>query len=107
MQQWVSRRAKPEVQVGASVGTALLSEDISPAEAIRLADRAMYARKEERKTQFLPAVVFAGVRAASSNNIGRELILDAADLVPQDQFAVFQALDLDKIGTGRGNKGPR
>jgi len=43
-----------QVQVGASVGAALLADDISPAEVIRLADRAMYARKEERKTQFLP-----------------------------------------------------
>ena len=49
------RHAGPDqVDVGASVGAALLADDISPAEIIRLADRAMYARKEERKTQFLP-----------------------------------------------------
>ncbi len=47
-------QGQTQVDVGASVGTALLAEDISPAEIIRLADRAMYARKEERKTQFLP-----------------------------------------------------
>jgi diguanylate cyclase (GGDEF)-like protein len=47
-------QGQTQVQVGASVGAALLAEDISPAEVIRLADRAMYARKEERKTQFLP-----------------------------------------------------
>jgi diguanylate cyclase (GGDEF)-like protein len=47
-------QGQTEVQVGASVGMAMLAEDSSPAEVIRLADRAMYARKGERKTQFLP-----------------------------------------------------
>jgi diguanylate cyclase (GGDEF)-like protein len=37
------------VQVGASVGAAALAVDASPAEMISAADRAMYARKEERR----------------------------------------------------------
>jgi len=37
------------VQVGASVGTALLFPDATPGEMIGAADRAMYARKEERR----------------------------------------------------------
>jgi len=43
-----------QVQVGASVGTAPLLSDMTPAETIDAADRAMYARKEERRGQFLP-----------------------------------------------------
>jgi diguanylate cyclase (GGDEF)-like protein len=37
------------VQVGASVGAALLLPDATPGEMIGAADRAMYARKEERR----------------------------------------------------------
>jgi diguanylate cyclase (GGDEF)-like protein len=38
-----------QVQVGASVGVALLLPDATPTEMIGAADRAMYARKEERR----------------------------------------------------------
>lgn len=37
------------VQVGASVGAALLLPDVTPTEMIEAADRAMYARKEEKR----------------------------------------------------------
>lgn len=40
---------KTQIQVGASVGAALLAEDLSPTEIIAAADRAMYVRKEERR----------------------------------------------------------
>jgi diguanylate cyclase (GGDEF)-like protein len=43
-----------QVQVGASVGTSPLLPDATPAEAIEAADRAMYARKQERRDRFLP-----------------------------------------------------
>jgi diguanylate cyclase (GGDEF)-like protein len=43
-----------EVQVGASIGTAPLLPAAAPAEVIDAADRAMYARKQERRNQFLP-----------------------------------------------------
>jgi GGDEF domain-containing protein len=46
------------VQVGASVGAALLRADITPAEIITAADRAMYGRKDEKRG--LPAVDFQG-----------------------------------------------
>jgi diguanylate cyclase (GGDEF)-like protein len=46
------------VQVGASVGDALLRADITPAEIITAADRAMYGRKDEKRG--LPAVDFQG-----------------------------------------------
>jgi len=46
------------VQVSASVGTALLRADATVAEIITAADRAMYARKDERRG--LPAVDFQG-----------------------------------------------
>ena len=38
-----------QVQVGASVGAALLRADITPAEIITAADRAMYGRKQEKR----------------------------------------------------------
>jgi diguanylate cyclase (GGDEF)-like protein len=43
-----------KVQVGASVGTSPLLPDATPAETIEAADKAMYARKQERRDQFLP-----------------------------------------------------
>ena len=43
-----------QVQVGASVGTSPLLPDATPAETIEAADKAMYARKQERRDQFLP-----------------------------------------------------
>jgi len=43
-----------QVHVGASVGVAPLLPDATTAEAIEAADRAMYARKDERRAQFLP-----------------------------------------------------
>jgi diguanylate cyclase (GGDEF)-like protein len=43
------------VQVGASVGAALLLPDATPAEMIGVADRAMYARKEERRGVATPS----------------------------------------------------
>jgi PleD family two-component response regulator len=43
-----------QVQVGASVGTSPLVPDATPAETIEAADKAMYARKQERRDQFLP-----------------------------------------------------
>jgi diguanylate cyclase (GGDEF)-like protein len=43
-----------QVQVGASVGTALLFPGSTTAEVIEAADRAMYGRKQERRDQFLP-----------------------------------------------------
>src|SRR6476661_6018081 len=46
------------VQVGASVGAALLRADATPAEIITAADRAMYARKDERRG--LPSVDYPG-----------------------------------------------
>jgi predicted signal transduction protein with EAL and GGDEF domain len=46
------------VQVSASVGAAPLRADATPAEIITAADRAMYARKDERRG--LPAVDFPG-----------------------------------------------
>src|SRR4029079_5798345 len=46
------------VQVGASVGAALLRTDATPAEIITAADRAMYARKDERRG--LPSVDYPG-----------------------------------------------
>lgn len=46
------------VRVGASVGAALLRADITPAEIITAADRAMYGRKDEKRG--LPAVDFQG-----------------------------------------------
>ena len=49
---------KPHVQVGASVGAALLRTDATPAEIITAADRAMYARKDERRG--LPSVDYPG-----------------------------------------------
>ena len=42
------------VQVGASVGAALLLPDVTPTEMIEAADRAMYARKEERRGSATP-----------------------------------------------------
>ena len=42
------------VQVGASVGATPLLADATPAEIIAAADKEMYARKKERKLQFLP-----------------------------------------------------
>ena len=42
------------VQVGASVGAALLLPDATPTEMIEAADRAMYARKEERRGSATP-----------------------------------------------------
>ena len=39
-----------KLNVGASVGVALLRGDLDPAALIDLADRAMYARKKERRT---------------------------------------------------------
>jgi diguanylate cyclase (GGDEF)-like protein len=46
------------VQVSASVGAALLRADATPAEIITAADRAMYARKDERRG--LPSVDYPG-----------------------------------------------
>ena len=43
------------VQVGASVGAALLLPDATPTEIIGAADRAMYARKEERRGVATPS----------------------------------------------------
>jgi diguanylate cyclase (GGDEF)-like protein len=43
-----------QVQVGSSVGVAPLLPDSTTAEVIEAADRAMYARKDERRVQFLP-----------------------------------------------------
>ena len=43
-----------QVQVGSSVGAAPLLPDSTTAEVIEAADRAMYARKDERRVQFLP-----------------------------------------------------
>ena len=43
-----------QVHVSASVGAAPLLPDATTAEAIEAADRAMYARKDERRAQFLP-----------------------------------------------------
>ena len=43
-----------QVQVGASVGATPLLADATPAEIIAAADKEMYARKKERKLQFLP-----------------------------------------------------
>ena len=43
-----------QVQVGASIGTASLLPASTPAEVIDAADKAMYARKEERRHKFLP-----------------------------------------------------
>jgi len=43
-----------QVQVGSSVGVASLLPDSTTAEVIEAADRAMYARKDERRVQFLP-----------------------------------------------------
>ena len=48
------KHGQAQVQVGASVGATPLLPDMTPAEAIDAADRAMYARKEERRGQFLP-----------------------------------------------------
>ncbi len=42
------------VQVGASVGAALLLPDVTPTEMIEAADRAMYARKEEKREGVVP-----------------------------------------------------
>jgi hypothetical protein len=39
------------------------------------------------------------------NNIGRQLILDAPDLVAQDKFAFLQPLHLDQVGTRRNHQG--
>jgi diguanylate cyclase (GGDEF)-like protein len=45
---------KAQVQIGASVGTTPLLPEASIDETIEAADGAMYARKEERRGQFLP-----------------------------------------------------
>jgi len=42
-------RGQAQVQVGASAGTAPLLADATPIQTIAAADRAMYARKEERR----------------------------------------------------------
>jgi diguanylate cyclase (GGDEF)-like protein len=43
-----------QVRVSASVGAAPILPDATTAEVIEAADRAMYARKDERRAQFLP-----------------------------------------------------
>ena len=95
------------VQVGASVGAALLRADVTPAEIITAADRAMYGRKDEKRG--LPAVDFQpAVRTDAKylrDDVGRELIFDAADLVAQDELSLLQSLYLNKVGTGRGHQG--
>ena len=42
-------RGNGQIQVGASVGTALLLADATPTQTIAAADRAMYTRKDERR----------------------------------------------------------
>src|SRR5271169_826588 len=41
----------------------------------------------------------------SRNNIRRDLVFDAADLVAQHQLALLQTLYLDKVGAGRHRQG--
>ena len=90
------------VQVGASVGCALLSRRChARATIIDAADRAMYARKDERRG--LPANCSAGDRILR-NDVRRELIFDTPDLVAQHQLALLQPLHLDQIGTRRVTK---
>jgi len=43
-----------QVRVGASVGVAQLAADATTSDMMALADRAMYARKQEKREQFLP-----------------------------------------------------
>src|SRR5262249_40375967 len=93
------------VQVSASVGAALLRADATPAEIITAADRAMYARKDERRGP--PSVAYPGTnwRKLLGDDVRRELVLDQADLVAQDELPFLQSLDLNKVGAGRGHQG--
>jgi hypothetical protein len=42
-----------------------------------------------------------GSTSALSNDVGSELVLDIGNSVAQDELALFQALDLQKIGAWR------
>src|SRR6478672_12060621 len=39
------------------------------------------------------------------DDVRRELVFDAADLVAQDELPLLQSLYLNEVGTGRGNQG--
>ena len=92
------------LSVGASAGIVPLKADSNPAEIIDAADKAMYARKKERRA-FNLLRGNPGMTIVLRNNIRRELVVDPADLVAQHELALLQALHLDQVGAGRGGQG--
>src|SRR5262245_32779730 len=61
-------------------------------------------RARSRKKAVSPART-GRARHQLCDNIGGELVFNAADLVPQDELTLLEALYLNKVGTGRGNQG--
>ena len=76
----------------------MLSPEASPAAAIDAADRAMYARKRERRGRRMLTSI--PQRGRLRDNIRRELVFDGADAVAQHELALFSRCTWIKSAPG-------